>query len=109
MIGNFIWLFSVWGCAGIFTGIGIYAGRRKEPMWFWTGSKVLSSQISDIPSYNRENQKMWCIYSVPFWITGVAFFWYPVISAIVMALSGTLGIAWLIWYYHGIEKRYRIK
>ncbi len=109
MIENLIWLFSIWGCAGIFTGIGIHAGRMKEPMWFWSGTKVPSSLISDIPSYNRENRKMWCIYSIPFWITGISFFWYPVISAIIMSLSGTLGIAWLIWYYRGIEKRYKIK
>ena len=43
----------------LFTGIGIYAWKRKKPMWFWSGSTVKESEISDIAAYNKANGIMW--------------------------------------------------
>ena len=38
--GIVVWILCVGGTATLFTGIGIYAMHRKEPMWFWAGSTV---------------------------------------------------------------------
>ena len=56
-----------------FTGIGIYAARRKEPMWFWSGSTVPAWEIRDIPAYNRANGVMWCLYSLLFYLAGLLY------------------------------------
>lgn len=104
-----IWILAIWGCAVLFSGIGIYAGNRKDPMWFWTGSTVLPEKVKDIPAYNRANRKMWLLYSIPFWITGITYYWFDIESAIVMVVACTGGIGWLIWYYSKIEEKYIIK
>ena len=53
-----IWLVIMLPYAGLFTGIGIFAWKRKKPMWFWAGSEVKASEISDVPAYNRANGRM---------------------------------------------------
>ena len=35
-----LWLIIMVPCAALLTGIGIYAWRRKQLMWFWSGSTV---------------------------------------------------------------------
>ena len=52
-----IWLTIMVPLSAFFTGLGIYAWRRKKPMWFWSGSTVSEEEISDIPAYNRANGK----------------------------------------------------
>ena len=54
-------------CGALFTGIGIFAWRRKKPMWFWSGSPVRKEDLSDVPAYNRANGKMWLVFSAAFW------------------------------------------
>ena len=61
MAGAIIWCVCVLGCAVLFCGIGVYAERSEKPMHFWSGSEVKPEEISDIPSYNRENARMWWI------------------------------------------------
>lgn len=36
----------------LFTSIGIYAWRRKKPMWFWAGDTVSEDEITDVRAYN---------------------------------------------------------
>ena len=50
-----IWLLIMVPCSALLTGIGIYAWRRKEPMWFWSGSTVKAEEISDVRAYNKAN------------------------------------------------------
>ena len=50
-----IWLIIMIPVSLLFTGISIYACRRKKPMWFWSGSTVKESEITDIAAYNRAN------------------------------------------------------
>ena len=50
---NIIWLIIMIPVSLLFTGIGIYAWKRKKPMWFWSGSTVKESEISDIAAYNK--------------------------------------------------------
>ncbi len=40
MAGKIIMLVCMWICGGLFLGIGLYARRRRDPMWFWSGVKV---------------------------------------------------------------------
>ena len=50
-----VWLVIMIPVSALLTGIGIYAWKRKKPMWFWSGSTVRESEITDIPAYNRAN------------------------------------------------------
>lgn len=95
------------GVAALFTGIGIYAMHRKEPMWFWAGSTVQPESITDIPAYNRENGWMWIIYSIPFWLDVILGWRWPKFGGVMIALACTVGIAWLIWRYQRILKKYQ--
>lgn len=56
-------------------------------------------------STKKANCRMWCIYSVPFWICGITYFVFPITTVIVFTLCCTAGIGWLIWYYKRIEKK----
>ena len=64
---NIIWLIIMIPVSLLFTGIGIYAWRRKKPMWFWSGSTVKESEISDVAAYNRANGIMWLVFSLIMW------------------------------------------
>lgn len=106
MTADIIWLICTWGCAALFTGFSLYARRLKKPMWFWSGSEVPSYKIKDIPAYNKANGIMWSRYSVPFWISGISFFWYRIFAVVLLVLACTVGIIWLIRYYEKISKKY---
>ncbi len=64
-LGMVIWFLCVGGCALTFTGIGIYAYRRKEPMWFWSGSIVRKEELTDVQAYNHANGIMWILFQFP--------------------------------------------
>ena len=75
-MGNIIYLILSWGAALLFVLIGIYARQRKKPMWFWSGIEVPESKVRDVKAYNRANAKMWCVFSIPFWVSGVVEFFF---------------------------------
>lgn len=106
--------FSGFGCGGVFWWIGHWSELRSDPMHFWSGSKVDPEAISDIPAYNRENARMWKLYSIPYWISGLAAIgtgWsdvFAVISLISITFACTYGIWWLIRSYRNIWNRYSI-
>ena len=102
-----IWLVITIPCSLLFTGIGIYAWRRKKPMWFWSGSSVSEDEISDIPAYNRANGIMWIVYSLVFWVS--AFMGLKDISAagIVLAVGCLGGIPLLAISYSRIYRKYK--
>ena len=77
----------------LITGIGIYAWKRKKPMWFWSGTTVSENEINDIPAYNKANGIMWICYSLIFWL-----------STMAGCLAGT---PVLIIAYRGIYKKYK--
>ena len=68
---NLIFALIMFPCAAAFTALGIFAWKRKKPMWFWSGSEVKPWQIRDIPAYNRANGLMWIIFSMGFWASAV--------------------------------------
>lgn len=104
-----IWLLSVWGCALIFVIIGISAGKMKKPMNFWSGTTVDPATVKDIPGYNLANRRMWLLFSLPFWLLGVVYFWSPLVAGLGLTLAAILGVVWLLWYYSRIKHKYIIK
>ena len=70
-MGNIIWLIIMVPVSMLFTGIGVYAWKRKKPMWFWSGSTVKESEISNIAAYNRANGIMWLVFSLVMWISTI--------------------------------------
>ena len=68
---NIIWLIIMIPVSLLFTGIGIFAWQRKKPMWFWSGSTVKGSEISDVAAYNRANGIMWLVFSLIMWVSTV--------------------------------------
>lgn len=104
---NLVWLLSVGGCAVVFTGIGIYAYRREEPMWFWSGSTVRREELTDVEAYNHANGIMWLIFSIPMWASTILYFWNKEIATLLMVLDCTVGLIGLIYAYNKIYEKYR--
>ena len=107
MAGTIIWCLTVFGCAALFLGLGIYAKQLKKPMWFWAGSEVDPKTITDVKAYNAENARMWMRYSAWYWVSGFAWFWSEGIALAVMITGSTVGIGFLIYTFLKIEKKYK--
>ena len=95
--------------AAFFTGLGIFAWKRKKPMWFWSGAEVSEKEISDIPAYNRANGIMWIVFSCVFWVSAILGFRYPGTAEIILAVGCVGGIPILIVVYRRIYARYGIR
>lgn len=106
---NIFYLILMWAGALVCVIIGIYATKRKKPMWLWTGSKITEDKVTNVSEYNRANGKMWCCFSIPLWICGVLEFFSPVFSLVFFALTCTVGIGGIVWCYHKIEEKYILK
>ena len=115
IVGMVIMCVTGFGCAGLFSAIGVWAEKRKDPMNFYSGTSVDPATISDVDAYNRENSKMWKAYAIPYWISGIfqllSIFWSPlaIFAVILMISSATLGIVWLIRRYTKICNTYMIR
>ncbi len=91
-----------------FTGIGVYAWKRKKPMWFWSGSTVREKEIKDIPAYNRANGIMWIVYSLVFWISAFIGFFKPEAAGITLLIGCIGGLLALVIAYKKIYQKYRV-
>lgn len=109
MVGKIIMWVVTFGCAALFFGIGVYAKKRKKPMWFWAGSEVDPAQITDVPKYNRANGTMWQLYSLWFWVAGLAEIWNSTLSVMLLCGGSTVGIIPLVFIYNSIYKKYKAK
>ena len=107
MGGAIIWYVTIFGCAALFYGIGIYAKKLEKPMWFWSGSTVDPATISDIPAYNRENARMWKLYSIWYWVAGAAWIWSKTAALVALFLGCSVGIVILVGTFQRIEKKYK--
>ena len=102
-----IWLIIMVPISALFTALGIFAWKRKKPMWFWSGSEVSKYEIRDIPAYNRANGKMWLVFSAGFWIcTVLGLFETGIAGYAVMAVC-IIGIPALVVTYSKIYKKYK--
>lgn len=90
-----------------FTGIGIYAWKRKKPMWFWSGSTVNENEISDVPAYNRANGIMWICYSLIFWIAAVLGIFRVESAGVLVGVGTVVGAVVLIVVYKKVYSKYR--
>ena len=114
IFGMIIMCFVGFGCGALFFGIGYFAESSKKPIHFYSGTSVDPNTITDIPSYNRENARMWKLYSVPYWLTGVIGILsafderLSAICGILIGIAGTAGIGWLVLTYKRIYNKYRI-
>lgn len=71
LFGIIMMVLCGFGCGALFFWLGVWAAGRKDPMHFWSGSVVAAESISDVQAYNQANARMWKIYSVPYWVTGI--------------------------------------
>ena len=94
-------------CSVLFTGIGIFAWKRKKPMWFWSGSTVREEELSDVAAYNRANGIMWIGFSVVLWISTVAGYLHGQAGGIVLIAGCIVGIPILPVIYGKIYNRYK--
>ncbi|MBQ1376770.1 MAG: hypothetical protein IIY77_02265 [Lachnospiraceae bacterium] len=106
-MGNIVWLIIMIPVSLLFTGIGIYAWRRKEPMWFWSGSSVKESEISDIPAYNRANGIMWLGFALVMWISMILGAVSMKAGGIILAAGCLIGVPALPIVYGKIYRRYK--
>ena len=104
-----VWLVIMIPVCLLLTGIGIYAFRRKKPMWFWTGTEVKPEEIKDIPAYNRANGIMWVVYSLAFWASMAVGLVNMRTGGIVLVIAGVGGSILLMFVYHRIYEKYRVK
>ena len=93
--------------AAFFTGIGIYAIRRKKPMWFFSGSTVSEDEITDVPAYNRANGIMWICFSLIYWVAAVLGIFNVKVVGVVIGVGTIVGIVALIFVYKAIYNKYR--
>ncbi len=93
--------------AAFFTGVGIFAWTRKKPMWFWSGSTVKESDITDVPAYNRANGIMWICFSLIYWGAAVLGIFQVEAVGVVIGVGTLVGIVALILVYKAIYKKYR--
>ena len=107
--GIVIMVFCCVLCGSIFSGMSVWAKKRKDPMHFYSGTTVDPKTVSDIPAYNKENSKMWMIYSVPFWASGVVSFFHMGAAAVIVTVACFPGFLWLIFRYKRICKKYIIR
>ena len=91
----------------LFPGLGIFAWRRKKPMWFWSGSTVREEEIRDVKDYNQENGIMWLCYSLVFWISTFVGIWSTSAAGIVLVVGGMGCVPFLVIAYNRIYRKYK--
>ena len=104
---HLIWFFIMALCGAVFTALGVFAWNRKKPMWFWSGSTVRETEISDIAAYNHANGVMWVTFSLVFWLSAFAGFWSAT-AAVVLAVAGcAIGLPLLVVVYGRIYAKFK--
>ena len=106
---TFIFLLITIPIALAFTILGVYARRRKKPMWFWSGSEVKEREISDVKAYNRANGIMWLAYSGVFWVSAILSLFQVDAAGAVLAVGCLGGIPVLVIAYKKIYAKYHAK
>ena len=91
----------------LFTGIGIYAWRRKKPMWFWSGSTVNETEISDVAAYNRANGIMWLVFSLILWGSTIIGAMNMKAGGILLMAGCTVGVPVLPIVYGKIYRKFK--
>ena len=109
MAGKIIGFIVALGCGIMFYSIGTYAKKLDTPMWFWSGTKVDASKITDVKKYNRANSIMWKLYSLWYFSAGAAQIWSSIAYLIVLLGSCSIGLVILVITYNRIYKKYSVQ
>lgn len=104
-----IWFVIMIPVSMLFTGIGIYAMRRKKPMWFWSGTTVREEEITDVAAYNRANGIMWILFSLVMWISTFVGLWEAKWAGVCLFAGCMAGMPFLVICYGKIYDRYRAR
>ena len=105
---NIIWLVIMVPVSLLFTGLGVYAWKRKKPMWFWSGSTVKESEISDITAYNRANGIMWLAFSLLMWASTILGSINSKAGGILLIAGCAIGVPLLPVVYGKIYRKYKM-
>ena len=106
-MGSIIWLIIMVPVSMMFTGLGVYAWKRKKPMWFWSGSTVKESEISNIASYNRANGIMWLVFSLVMWVSTILGAMNMKAGGILLIAGCIIGVPLLPIVYGKIYRNYK--
>ncbi len=105
--GNIATCLTLLPCAALFSGIGLFALRRSEPMWFWAGSTVRADEIADVRAYNRANGRMWLVWSLVWWLDALIALRSTAACLVLMMLACIVGIPALVLRYNAIYRKYK--
>ena len=78
-------------------------------MWFWSGSTVKETEITDVKAYNRENGIMWICYSLVIWASTFLGAFNMAAAGIVLFMGCLAGLPVLVVSYNRIYKKYKKK
>ena len=106
-MGSIVFLIIMVPVSLLFTGIGVYAWRRKKQMWFWSGSTVEEDEISDVAAYNRANGIMWLGFALVMWISTILGAVSMKAGGIILAAGCLIGVPVLPIVYGKIYRRYK--
>lgn len=107
-MSNLLFLIIMVPTSLLFTSIGIYAWRRKKPMWFWAGDTVSEDEITDVRAYNRANGIMWICFSLPLWLGIIVGVCHSIIlGANIILVDSTVGLVLMMMAYTFIRKKYK--
>ncbi len=109
MDSNIVYLIIMWGGAAVFLIIGACAMKKKKPMWISIGPNTAKGKIKDIPAYNKAQGKMWCLLSIPLWISGIITFFFPAAAIVIFAVFCLVEIGGVVWWQSKIEEKYITK
>ena len=104
-----IFAFCVGLCAATFTGIGVFALRRQEPMWFWSGSMVRREELTDVAAYNRANGIMWLTYAAVYWLCIPVGMVNSTAGGIALVVVSIAGGGLLVVAYQKIYAKYAVR
>jgi len=76
-------------------------------MWFWSGSTVKESEISDIAAYNRANGIMWLAFSLILWVSTILGAMNMKAGGIALIAGCFIGVPILPIIYGKIYQKYR--
>ena len=104
---NVIWPTIMIPVSLLFTGLGIYAWKREQPMWFWSGSTVKEEELRDTAAYNRANGVMWLAFSALMWTGTVLGTMHMKTGGIVLIAGSVIALPLLPFVYGRIYKKYK--
>ena len=106
-MGNIVWLIIMVPVSALFTGLGLYAWKRKKPMWFWSGTTVEEKELTDVAAYNRANGIMWLVFSLPLWAGTVLGYLRLKTGGLILIAGCAVGLPGLVIAYQKIYAAYK--